>query len=89
MFKIMKDETPKYLINLIPKYLQNARARSNHIPKYHCRKDCFKYSFFLPPKMIGFNLDDCIRHSESVRYSKIGYYHSFVLFKATCTISLT
>ena len=47
MFKIMKKEAPNYLINLIPKCEQTIRTRNNHIPSYHCRTDCFKYSFFL------------------------------------------
>ena len=44
MFKIMKEEVTNYLINLIPKYNQTIRTRNSHIPIFHCRTDCFKYS---------------------------------------------
>ena len=49
MFKIMKEEAPNYLINLIPKYNQTIRTRKSHISIFHCRTDCFKYffSFYL------------------------------------------
>ena len=48
MFKIMNNEAPNYLLNLIPKTQQTITTRNNHIPNYHCRTNCFKYSFFLP-----------------------------------------
>ena len=46
MFKIVKEETPNYLINLIPKIQQTTGTRINRIPTFHCRTDCFKNSFF-------------------------------------------
>ena len=46
MFKIMKEEAPNYLTNLIPKCEQTIRTRNNHIPVYHCRTESFKHSFF-------------------------------------------
>ena len=46
MFKIMKEEAPIYLINLIPKFEQTIRTRNNRIPVYHCRAESFKHSFF-------------------------------------------
>ena len=46
MFKIMNNEAPNYLLNLIPKSQPTITTRNNHIPNYHCRTDCFKYSFF-------------------------------------------
>ena len=46
MFKIVKEETPNYLINLIPKIQQTTRTRINRMPTFHCRTDCFKNSFF-------------------------------------------
>ena len=46
MFKIMKEEAPNDLINLIPKCNQTIRTRNSHIPSFHCQKDCFKFSFF-------------------------------------------
>ena len=48
MFKIVKEEAPNYLINLIPKIQQTTRTRINRMPTFHCRTDCFKNSFFLP-----------------------------------------
>ena len=47
MFKIVKEEVPNYLINLIPKTQQTTRTRINRIPTFHCRTDCFK-NFFFP-----------------------------------------
>ena len=47
MFKIIKEEFLNYLINLIPKCNQTIRTRNSHIPIFHCRKGCFKYSFFF------------------------------------------
>ena len=46
MFKIMRNEAPDYLIHLIPNCAQTVITRNCHIPKYHCRTECFKYSFF-------------------------------------------
>ena len=45
---------------------QNIRARNNHTPTYHCRKDCFKYSFILCTLNDWFNLNDSLRNSESI-----------------------
>ena len=49
MFKIMKEEAPICLINLIPKCEQTITTSNNHIPVYHCRTKSFKHSFFPPP----------------------------------------
>ena len=46
IFKIAKEESPNYLINLIPKIQRTTRTRINRMPTFHCRKDCFKNSFF-------------------------------------------
>ena len=46
MFKIMKEEAPNYLINLIPKCEQTIKTRNNRIPVYHCLMKSFKNSFF-------------------------------------------
>ena len=70
MFKIMKKEAPNYLINLIPKCEQTIRTRNNHIPSYHCRTDCFKYSFFPSTLNDWFKLDENIRNSESIAIFK-------------------
>ena len=70
MFKIMKEEAPNYLINLIPKCNRTIRTRNSHIPIFHCRKDRFKYSFFPSRLRDWFNLDDNIRNSESISVFK-------------------
>ena len=62
----MKKEAPNYLINLIPRCKQTIRTRNNNIPIYHCRTDCFKYSFFPSTLNEWFKLDDSIRNSESI-----------------------
>ena len=70
MFKIMKEEAPNYLINLILKCNRTIRMRNSHIPIFHCRTDCFKYSFFPSTLRDWFNLDDNIRNSESISVFK-------------------
>ena len=62
MFKIMNEKSPNYLINLIPKYEPTIRTRSNSIPSYKCRTNCFKHSFFPSTLNDRFNLDINIRN---------------------------
>ena len=71
MFKIMKEEAPNYLINLITKCNQTIRTRNSHLLIFHCRTDCFKYSFFPSTLKDWFNLDDNIRNSISVFKSRL------------------
>ena len=66
MFKIMNEKAPKYLTNLIPKCHQPIRTRTNHIPKFHWRTDCFKNSFFPSTLSDWFNIDITIRNSVSI-----------------------
>ena len=66
MFKIMNEHAPNYLINLIPKCEKTIRTRNSHIPTYHCRTDCFKFSFFPATLSDWFNLDPSSRNSESI-----------------------
>ena len=66
MFKIINEEAPKYLINLIPKSQQNIVTRSSNISAFYCRTDCFKYSFFPSTLKDWFNLNDSIRNSDSL-----------------------
>ena len=70
MFKIMNEKAPNYLTNLIPKCNQPVRTRTNHIPTFHCRTDCFKNSFFPSTLSHWFNLDITIRNSESIAVFK-------------------
>ena len=66
MFKIMRNEAPDYLINLVPKCEYAINTRNCHIPMYHCRTDCFKYSFLPSALRDWFKLDESIRNSESI-----------------------
>ena len=66
MFKIVKEEAPNYLINLIPKIQQTTRTRINLMPTFHCRTDCFKNSFFPSTLNDWCKLDETIRNSESI-----------------------
>ena len=70
MFKIMRNEAPDYLINLIPKREHKIKTRNCQIPTYHCRTDCFKYSFFPSALSEWFKLDESIRNSESISIFK-------------------
>ena len=60
MFKIMNTTAPNYLLNLFPKSQQTITTRNNHMTNYHCRTDCFKYSFFPS------TLNASIRNSETL-----------------------
>ena len=70
MFKIMNEQAPKYLINLIPKCNPIIRTRNNHKPIFHCRTDYFKYSLFPSTLRDWFDLDENIRNSESISIFK-------------------
>ena len=70
MFKIMNNESPNYLLNLIPKSQQTITSMNSHIPNYHCRTDCFKYSFLHSTLKDWFNLNVSIRNSESLAIFK-------------------
>ena len=81
MFKIMNEEAPNYLINLIPKCHQFIRTRNSQIPTFHCQMDCFKYSFFLSTLNDWFNLDS-IRNSESISIFKSRLLSFICLFQS-------
>ena len=70
MFKIMKEETPNYLTNFIPKIQQITRTRINRMPTFHCRTDCFNNSFFRSTLNDWYKLIETIRNSESVSMFK-------------------
>ena len=66
----MTEKAPNYFINLIPKCDTTIRTRHNSIPTFHCRTDCFKYSFF-PSTLNGwFSLDINIRNPDSISLLK-------------------
>ena len=71
MFKVMKEEAPNYLTNLVSKCETNTRTRSNSIPTFNCRTNYFKYSFFPSALNDWVNLDLNIRNSESISIFKI------------------
>ena len=64
MFKIVKQEDPKYLINLIPKTQQTTRTRINRMPTCDGRTDCFKNSFFPSTLNDWYKLDETLRNPE-------------------------
>ena len=70
IYKIMTEKAPNYLINVIPKCNPTIKTRDNSIPTFHCRTDCFKYSFFPSTLNDWFSLDINIRNSESISLFK-------------------
>ena len=48
MFKIMNEEAPKYLTNILSKCQQTIATRNSNIPTFYCRTDCFNFLFFPP-----------------------------------------
>ena len=70
MYKIITEKTPNYLINLIPKCDPTIKTKNNSIPTFHCRTDCFKYSFSPCTLNDWFSLDINIRNSESISLFK-------------------
>ena len=70
MFKIMNNEAPNYLLNLISKSQPTITTRNNHIPNHHSRPDCFMYAFFRPTLKDWFNLNASLRNSESLTILK-------------------
>ena len=66
MLRIMKEEAPNYLMNLVPKCETNTRTRNSSIPTLNCRANCFKYFFFPSTLNCWFNLDLNIRNTESI-----------------------
>ena len=70
MYKTMIEKAPNYLINLIPKNDLTTRTGNNSIPTFHCRSDCFKYSFSPCTLIDWFSLDIDIRNSKSISWFK-------------------
>ena len=65
----MTEKAPNYLINLIRKRDATIRTRNNSILTFHCRTDCFKYSFFPSTLNDWFSLDINIRNSWIIFHS--------------------
>ena len=55
---------------MIPKSHQSFRTRTNSIPTFYCRTDCYKNSFFPSALSDWFQLDAAIRNSESIAIFK-------------------
>ena len=89
MFKIMKDQAPEYLNNLIPKRNRNFKFRNIYIPSYNCLTEYFKSSFFPASLEEWFHLDPSIRNSETINAFKQILLLSFVREKTVIPISLT
>ena len=70
MLKIMNEEAPKYLTNVIPTSQQTIATRNSNTPTFYCRTDCFKNSFFLSTLKDWFSLDVSTRNSESIAIFK-------------------
>ena len=66
----MTEKAPDYLINLIPKRDPTIKTSTNSIPIFHCRTDCFKYSFFPSTLNNWFSLDINIGNSVSISLFK-------------------
>ena len=59
----MKEESPNYLINLIPKCNQTIRIRNSHMPIFHCRTDCSRLRLgfsHLNEHRFRHNFENCI-----------------------------
>ena len=69
MIKVMKEETPNYLIGLVSKFETSIRKR-NSGPAFNYRTDFFKYSFFPSTLNDWFDLDLNIKNSESISIFK-------------------
>ena len=61
ILKLMENQAPEYLNNLIPKRKQNFNARNKYIPSYSCRTEFFK-SFSPASLKECFHLDPGIRN---------------------------
>ena len=70
MLKIMNEEAPKYLTNLIPKSQQTIATRNSNMSTFYCRTDCFKNLFFPSTLKDWFSLDVSMRNSESIAIFK-------------------
>ena len=70
MFKIMKNQAPEYLNNLIPKRKQHFKSRYIYIPSYNRQTEYFKSSFFPASLEEWFHIDPSIRNSGTINAFK-------------------
>ena len=68
LFKITKNQSPKYLFDKIPTTRAACRTRSNigKIPRFKVKHNFFKNSFFQSTVIEWNNLDKSIKSSESL-----------------------
>ena len=70
-FKMRKNQSPKYLFELIPTARQAYMTRhKNSIPLFNIKHDYFKKCFFSSTIIEWSNLDSNIRNSESLAIFK-------------------
>ena len=70
-FKMRKNQSPKYLFELIPTARQAYMTRhKNSIPLFNIKHDYFKKCFFPSTIIEWSNLDSNIRNSESLAIFK-------------------
>ena len=68
-YKILKDQSPKYVFNIIPK-LRNATRNANNIPHFKVKHSFFKNIFF-PSVILEWNkLDPEIQNAPSLNIFK-------------------
>ena len=70
MFKIMKNQAPEYLKNLISKHKKKFNSRNIYISSYNCQTEYFKSSLFPASLEEWFHLDPSIRNSETINTFK-------------------
>ena len=78
MFKIMKNQAPEQLNNIIPKRKQSFNSRYIYILRYNCRTEYFKTSFFPASFEEWFHLDPIIKSSKTIYAFKQKRFH-FIL----------
>ena len=78
-FKIIKNESPKYLFDKIPTTRTTYRTRNNidNIPRFNVKHTFFKSSFFPSTVIEWNNLGKSIRSSESFVLFKKSIYNSY------------
>ena len=70
-YKILKDQSPKYLFNIIPKLNRPYPTRNaNNIPHFKVKHSFFKNTFFLSVTIEWNKLDPEIQNAPSLNNSK-------------------
>ena len=72
LYKVLKSESPSYLLNTIPNSnnTQHQTRNSGSIPSFYAKHDYFK-NYFLPSAITEWNkLDSDIRNGDSFKVFK-------------------